>query len=591
MKLNEIRFVFLLINFSFLQVQAQTWNWAKALNAWSPAMETDQSNNVYLGGSYNVSTDLDPGPNVVHLPASTNASSGYLEKISPTGSLLWAKSVAQNSTVYRDVQIKSIKTDNAGNIYTIGIFSGYTDFDPSNASFYLAGQINGGGGYIFISKLDSSGNFLWAKKIECFYNPYDPLYVDCDSQGSVFVSGFFKDTVDFDPGINIHNLTSIAYESNFILKIDNGGNFCWAKMLGGSNDITVATIALDKQDNIYYGGSFTGSIDFDPDTGSYIINAAPIYRSGFIAKLDSGGHFKYGKPINLLNPGSSAYGVITSLGIDTMGNMIYIGHFTGLFDFNPGIGAFNYLCPGISVISKIDSTANLIWLKALPHLSTFHIDNMKIDNFNNILSSGTFNGTVDFNPDTLVNANLTSYFFGTPGNVMQDIFYLKLDQDGNFIWVKRIGGKSDEGPLTMAIDKSNSMISTGLYVSTSIGIGNDTLLNPNGQYYAQQISFSSRCYVAKLSDSPTSIIYDFKSSMMHSSLIFPNPTSDEFIVKSNSSDSMQISVCNLEGEILVSIKSTKTQETISTKNLVAGIYLVQIKTKDFIETRKLVVEK
>ena len=56
----------------------------------------------------------------------------------------------------------SIAVDTSGNVYTAGYFQGTADFDPGTGTFNMssAGQSD-----IFVSKLDASGNFLWAKQL------------------------------------------------------------------------------------------------------------------------------------------------------------------------------------------------------------------------------------------------------------------------------------------------------------------------------------------------------------------------------------------------------------------------------------------
>jgi hypothetical protein len=46
-------------------------------------------------------------------------------------------------------------------------------------------------------------------------------------------SGYFTDTVDFDPGTGVMNLTSAGETGIFILKLDANGNLLWAKSFGG----------------------------------------------------------------------------------------------------------------------------------------------------------------------------------------------------------------------------------------------------------------------------------------------------------------------------------------------------------------------
>ena len=52
--------------------------------------------------------------------------------------------------------------DSSGNILTAGYFAGSVDFDPGDG---VANLTSAGGNDLFVSKLDSSGNYLWAKRM------------------------------------------------------------------------------------------------------------------------------------------------------------------------------------------------------------------------------------------------------------------------------------------------------------------------------------------------------------------------------------------------------------------------------------------
>ena len=114
----------------------------------------------------------------------------------------------------------------------MGSFQGTADFDPGAGTFNLTSA----GDYdIFISKLDSSGNFVWAKSLGG--TGYDVSYgIALDSGGNVYTTGSFSGTVDFDPGAGTFNLTSAGTGDIFVSKLDSNGNFVWARSLGGTSD-------------------------------------------------------------------------------------------------------------------------------------------------------------------------------------------------------------------------------------------------------------------------------------------------------------------------------------------------------------------
>lgn len=97
----------------------------------------------------------------------------------------------------------SVATDNLGNVYVAGVFGETVDFDPGEGSDIHASN---GGSDAFLSKYDSSGNFQWART----WGGTDDdggLGVDVDDTGNVYVSGYYRWTVDFDPGEGVDEHT------------------------------------------------------------------------------------------------------------------------------------------------------------------------------------------------------------------------------------------------------------------------------------------------------------------------------------------------------------------------------------------------
>ena len=93
--------------------------------------------------------------------------------------------------------------------------------------------------------LFASGDFAWAKGMGGTGD--DAGYsIIVDSNNNVYTTGSFKGTADFDPGPGTFNLTSAGVNYNiFVSKLDNNGDFVWAKNMGGTSGDFGFGIAVD----------------------------------------------------------------------------------------------------------------------------------------------------------------------------------------------------------------------------------------------------------------------------------------------------------------------------------------------------------
>src|SRR6185436_15818325 len=99
---------------------------------------------------------------------------------------------------------ESIAVDPAGKVYTTGLFWDTADFDPGPG---LHNLIAAGDADVFVSKLNASGNFAWAKKIGGTDFEMGNA-IALDGSWNVYVAGYFYGTVDFDPGPGTYNVTA-----------------------------------------------------------------------------------------------------------------------------------------------------------------------------------------------------------------------------------------------------------------------------------------------------------------------------------------------------------------------------------------------
>ena len=143
------------------------------------------------------------------------------------------------------------------------------------------------------------------------------------------------------------------------------------------------------------------------------------------------------------------------------GDLLRCGTFYNTVDFDPGVGVTSLTSNGNRdcYIEKIDTSGNLLWVKSIGGLGADHFTDMVMDSDENIYLFGAFAFTVDFNPGVGVE-NRT---------VVEDsdAFILKLDANGNFIWVKVIGGNDFESINYATIGGDNDIYFTGTYKDTT----------------------------------------------------------------------------------------------------------------------------
>ncbi|MEQ8425258.1 MAG: BspA family leucine-rich repeat surface protein, partial [Cyclobacteriaceae bacterium] len=343
---------------------------------------------------------------------------------------------------------ESVTSDPSGNIFTTGTFNGTTDFDPGAGVFTLTAT---GSSDIFISKLDANGDFTWAIQIggTLFDSSNE---ITSDASGNIYVTGSFAGSVDFDPGASSTILTGPA---GFVAKFDTDANLIWAANIGNGS-VSGNSLVVDPFDNICITGTFSGTADFDP--GATVSNLTSFGSSDiFVLKLSSAGGFVWVRKM-----GGTMSDIPNSIDSDAFGNLVTTGSFMGTADFDPGAGTLDLTSAGSNdiFISKLNVSGDLVWANRIGSVSAFEAGyGITTDDSDNVITTGQFSGVVDFDPGALV-ANLTS-----AGG--RDIFILKLDPAGNFVWTKNIGGLNTDVGYSITTDPSGNIYSTGYFEQTA----------------------------------------------------------------------------------------------------------------------------
>ena len=479
-------------------------------------------------------------------------------------SLQWAKAMGTMENEYG----LSIATDNAGNIYSTGYFSGTADFDPGTGTFDL---ISAGSTDVFVSKLDASGNFLWAKAIGGSGGDGGNS-ITTDAAGNVYITGYFNATADFDPGAGTFTYTSAGDGDVFITKLDASGNFLWAKAIGGTGNDWGISIATDIAGNVYTTGHFFGTADFDPGAGILNLTSAGNIDV-FVSKLDASGNFLWAKAI-----GGTGSDIGFSIATDGAGNVYTTGYFNATADFDPGTETFNLTSEDDNdiFISKLDAFGNFLWARAMGGLSGDGGNSIATDGAGNVYTTGYFKNTVDFDPGEGI-FNLIS----AGGN---DIFISKLDASGNFLWAGAIGGASNDMGNSITTDSAGNVYTTGYFrgaIDFDIQAGTFILPSSGG---------SQDIFVCKLG-SFTMGIYE-PSTIAPQLTIYPNPFSALTTLQTLTPlSNATLIVVDIFGQTVAQINNINDRSiTFNRDNLPSGMYFIRLtQNGQVIATNKIII--
>ena len=259
---------------SLLNAQIPGWLWASSaggrLDDYSWDLATDAGGNRYVTGYFTGIADF----GAVSL-AGNDGYNFFAAKYDAAGNICWARPGISSYS-----EGKGIAADSTGCCYVAGSFLYSLDL----GDFTLTSQ---GGADIFVGKLDTDGNWLWAVNAGSGGYDYSGKGIALDGAGNVCVTGLFEGTATF--GANI--LVSSGEADIFTAKLDPDGNWLWARRAGGPTYWDMGQdLATDDSGNIYLTGHFIGSADFGPTT----LTATGL-RDIFVAKLDPDGNWLWAK--------------------------------------------------------------------------------------------------------------------------------------------------------------------------------------------------------------------------------------------------------------------------------------------------------
>lgn len=385
--------------------------------------------------------------------------------------------------------------DQHNNKYMCGRYLGTHDFDPGPGVYQMISQSSTSYSTIYIVKLDSLNNFVWANSYGTTGSTIWNYGLTVDSTGSVYTYGYHEGSLFYDPQNSMNSVAPFWWYSDaYVHKLDPNGNFEWIKSWGHNNEDGIYKMIIDEEQNFYLTGFYTDSTDVDAGPSTYTLNSSSSGTKNYLSKYDSDFNFLWAKQYQ--GTGNAHF---PSLSLNSNDELTLTGNYNGILDFDMNAGvdidtAYSYNEDMYTHV--MDRNGNHKWHHTIKGPGVQDNEICVQDSERNRYVLGTFMSTFDFIPE---DSSGLIEFQAQPSNY-KDSYIMKLDSLGNQVWTKAIQGMGSYEVNGMVMESDQLIIHGRLNYKTD--------LDPNSGFLLVQPPFmvNSLQYIEKL-DSSGSILW------------------------------------------------------------------------------------
>lgn len=461
-------------------------------------------------------------------------------------------------------------TDNQGNTFVCG----YKD-----APFlYNRVQSN-----LLLSKYNSSGTLLFSKTLNGDLHAHKLI---TDSAGNIYLALNFLTNISIE---NFNLESELFVENPLLIKFNANGDFIWHKTLPGEFTNHFAAMTIDTNQNLYIG--------YDD------------YNNSHIEKIDK----NTSETLQVIE--QNGVKLISSVSVDNEGNIYAAG---SCAEMNATFNGTAFPAPHLYniYITKYNSNGQMQWTKYIEDI-TCPSPIVKARTPNEVYFSSELFDSFPF--DAIIPEG--------PIGGYSDFFLAKLNQTGNFIWVKEVPGIGSATPginNSLEIDNEgniyfggntrhtiqwNETISTTanefshdilvlkynpsgniIWAKTAGGNSHDQLHNisllPDGNLVITGIAKENTTF-EPLNYNPTNANYysfvtrlnqstlDLPENEIKSLVVYPNPAKETITVQSNSQNGVA-TLHNPLGQLLKTVEITSNETTFDISELSKGTYFFKL---------------
>jgi len=399
-------------------------------------------------------------------------------------------------------------------------------------------QVLGGNNFDFgqsVKQTTDGGFILFGFTNSFGAGGYDMYLVKTDSTGNLQWQQTYGDTAN-DYGYSVAQTPDGGYilagstrsygSGNLdaaLIKTDSSGNQQWAKYFGGSDNDGGYSVSLSNDGGYILSG--------------YTYNFGAVLDDAMLVKTDSAGNQQLLKHYG----GAGNDRALTVM--QTLDNGFILGGYTNSF----GNGSEDMY------MIKTDSLGIQQWYKTFG--GTFSDKAFSVDSVGK-------NGYV-------IAGSTASYGAGA-----NDMYLVKTDTAGNFLWQKTFGGVYDDAGFCVKQTSDLGFITIGNTISFSPNSYNDVFL-----------------VKTDTAGNATGIPL-FDNAGNTELFVYPNPANNFLSIELNNNNSVlsTVSICNIQGQQLLKTQLLQSISIIDISFLADGIYFLKVENEDNVAVKKFVKE-
>jgi len=363
-------------------------------NVVAQGVAIDSLGAIFLTGGFGPEVDFGGGV------LASSGESVFIAKLDQYGDHVWSRAIG-SGMFNRGIDIA---VDGNADVIIIGSFSdSQINFGTPGDELNLQGMSD-----LFVVKLDGdTGSHIWSASFGSTGGGTLGISVTTDTNNDVVVTGTIgTPSIDFGGG----NISNSGQFDIFLAKFSGtDGSHIFSAGYGDGNLQTPQDVITDSSNNIVLVGRHMGDVDF----GGGVLAGESLFSDIFIAKFNSSGAHVFSQTFS--GPTGSIDDA-QSVDVDSSDNILIAGTFQDSINFGGSLLNASATNDIDNFVLKVNSSGAHLFSQSYGDFNSAGKIDLAVNNSNEIVVSGVFEGTINFGGGVLTSSGSTDVYVATLTN-------------------------------------------------------------------------------------------------------------------------------------------------------------------------------